>query len=375
MASPIATCRGTVLQAPSPAYQVMLPGTRHAAVPSRSCTPPELLQQRRRYFIAPPVCSASTQALGLKRLSSLSELMDDTYSAVAAFLDKAALCRVDAACRMLRDLNDGQWLALGLHTFHGLETEDGETFEGQQLSKPEERHDPKRRDDIRWKTRFGCFRRVCGLPRMIEQADEDYYFPWLMRRDVFSKPTAPSIYIEVDVIANPNNVIVALIDYEGGGGQSFTFSPDAGAVIRKRIVCESTNEAERAYIEVLPPIPAGARFHGKVGVFVCGGKVAFFRKQRICVLPGTAGAQQLETWESTGFVADLSWLEGSLVTPYIAFRGTGAYRFCIAPPLMSELPMAVEVGRLCKDSRSSCTEIAWRELNKNESAHERHAGV
>jgi hypothetical protein len=124
----------------------------------------------------------------------------------------------------------------------------------------------------------------------------------------------------VEVLVNPDNLSMAVVDFEAGGCSSVTFSPDTGAVIRERKVREAPRKVEGAYIQPLPTVPLGRRFHGLMGLFLCKGQLAFFRR---CV---AAGSEEREPWESTGFVSDLSWAEGRRLTPCLAFRDEGAYR-------------------------------------------------
>jgi hypothetical protein len=110
---------------------------------------------------------------------------------------------------------------------------------------------------------------------------------------------------------------------------------------------------EGAYIQPLPTVLPGRRFHGLMGLYLYRGHLAFFRRciggltetqetsggglERVSV-PGDA---QLGPWETTGSISDLSWAEGRRLTPCLAFRDEGAYRVrvvCVGtqPPIPLE---------------------------------------
>merc|ERR1712146_705712 len=137
--------------------------------------------------------------------------------------------------------------------------------------------------------------------------------------DVLDKHCTRGVYLEVEVVLNPDNLSMAVVDFEAGGCSSITFSPDTGAVIRERKVREAPRKVEGAYIQPLPTVLPGRRFHGLMGLYLHRGRLAFFRK---CVsgLMETqdtftatlervfnGASAQLGPWETTGFISDLSW--------------------------------------------------------------------
>jgi len=185
---------------------------------------------------------------------------------------------------------------------------------------------------------------------------------------------------------NPDNLSLALVDFEAGGCSSITFSPDTGAVIRERKVREAPRKVEGAYIQSLPSVPPGRRFKGRIGLYLYNGRLSFFRRcaggmfnlasqehatamdvgdaawignalahdaeaeQPVPVEAATAAVEAAAPaatdengfgpWESTGFISDISWAEGRL-TPCLAFRDEGAYQVQIVnvgthPPLPTE---------------------------------------
>eukprot|EP00931_Biecheleriopsis_adriatica_P100870 TRINITY_DN76111_c0_g1_i1.p1 TRINITY_DN76111_c0_g1~~TRINITY_DN76111_c0_g1_i1.p1 ORF type:complete len:417 (-),score=46.84 TRINITY_DN76111_c0_g1_i1:102-1352(-) len=307
---------------------------------------------------------------------SLAELAEGPYFVLALMLDVSSLCRADATCRLLRQLNRaniGPWRALGIRAFHGMELEREGTFE-----RPEPERSALRAGSrlklarVDWKGRYHHFK--TDVPTFctpfggreitsVAHPDEVAYFRCRLCTDVLGHEYEQGVYLEVEVVANPDNLSMAVVDFEAGGCSSVTFSPDTGAVIRERKVREAPRKVEGAYIQPLPTVPPGRPFHGLMGLFLHRGRLAFFRR---CELPceegqasgaaasGSAGQAsehvprrpatryrdvraaragadggrrpELGPWESTGFVSDLAWAEGRRLTPCLAFRDEGAYR-------------------------------------------------
>lgn len=290
----------------------------------------------------------------------LSELEDGPYFVIASFLDAASLVAADAACRLLRELNQahsGPWHALGTQTFRGLELENEGVFErGCGGSDDDDDavvvEQPRRHlAHTDWRGRFARFRAELPTFRSpfvgpeilsVEQADEIAYCRCRLRTDYLcstSSKTEVCAYLEVEVLKNPDNVSLAVVDFEAGGCSSVTFSPDTGAVIRERKVREAPRKVEGAYIQPLATITAGQGFEGSMGLYLRGGHLAFFRRHYRTT--GEGEAPELGAWETTGFVTDLSWAEGRRLTPCLAFRNEGSYQVrmvCVSstPPLMPE---------------------------------------
>merc|ERR1719188_2490817 len=99
-----------------------------------------------------------------------------------------------------------------------------------------------------------------------------------LRTDILSADSDRDVYLEVEVLANPDNVSLAVVDFEAGGCSSVTFSPDTGAVIRERKVCEAPRRVEGAYIQPLSTITNGRGFEGSMALHFHGGQLAFFRR-------------------------------------------------------------------------------------------------
>jgi hypothetical protein len=318
----------------------------------------------------PPVAALARvlpTVLQAERRRWLEELANGPYFTLASFIDQGTLCSVDAACRSLNALNGaniGPWRSLGAKKFHGIELDEAGLFERQVGSL---QHGQIRPGQVDWKKRMSRFLSEtttfsppfdCREITSVDQPDEIAYFRSRLCTDILdSRPdtdAAPALgrYVEVEVVENPNNLSMAVVDFEEGGCSSVTFSPDTGAVIRESKVQESPRKVEGAYIQTLPVVPAGRPFHGHMGMYLCAGRLAFFRR---CAapprsleagsLPNAEDAEEsvLGPWETTGFVSDLSWAEGTRLTPCLAFRDHGAYHVRIVsvgtePPFQPERP-------------------------------------
>mmetsp|Transcript_65071 Transcript_65071/g.157471 ORF Transcript_65071/g.157471 Transcript_65071/m.157471 type:complete len:381 (-) Transcript_65071:292-1434(-) len=290
------------------------------------------------------------EAAPAPRRPSLLDLAEGPCILIASHLGAADLCAIDSTCRALRELNrahGGPWCALGSRTFLGLELDGDGVFE------PIEPHGDERacasarkQARVDWKGRYARFQAevptfrdpFSGTEIMeVEQPDEIAYSRCTLRTDLLCSVSANDIYMEIEVLSNPDNVSLAVVDFEAGGCSSVTFSPDTGAVIRERKVCELPRKVQGAYIQPLTTITPGRGFEGSMGIFLSHGHLAFFRRHTA----GNEDGQELEQgpWESTGFVTDLSWAEGRRLTPCLAFRNEGPYRVrmvcvCDKPPLM-----------------------------------------
>jgi len=284
----------------------------------------------------------------------LAELAEGPYFIVAMQLDVATLCRADATCRLLKRLNRAQigpWRALGARAFHGMELERDGTFE---LGEREDDTDDivcasRKLTRVDWKGRYSRFRAEVPTFRApftgteitsVRHPDEVVYFRCRLRTDLLIDHTAEletnlGVYLEVEVLSNPDNISLALVDFEVGGCSSVTFSPDTGAVMRERKVREAPRKVKGAYIQPLSTTPPGRRFEGSMGLYLHKGHLAFFRR---CTQGEDA---ELGPWESTGFITDLVWAEGRRLTPCLAFRDEGAYRVRVVrvgsrPPLQPQ---------------------------------------
>lgn len=294
----------------------------------------------------PPSVKADSVPLGEASItglaaSTLAELSEGPYLVIAMQLDATTLCRADSTCRMLRALNRanvGPWRALGARAFYGMELERDEVFEVERddsdADDSERASGGRKHARVDWKGRFGRFRSEVATFRApftgqeitaVRHSDEVAYCRLRLRTDLLGAggPEA-GVYLEVEVISNPDNLSLAIVDFEAGGRSSVTFSPDTGAVIRERKVRESPRKVEGEYIQPLATTPPGRRFEGSMGLYLRGGHLAFFRR---CVYSGNGDCEpEVGPWESTGFITDLAWAEGRRLTPCLAFRDEGTYR-------------------------------------------------
>jgi hypothetical protein len=212
----------------------------------------------------------------------------------------------------------------------------------------------------------------------IERADEVAYCRCRLRTDLLVERPGHGVYVEMDVRANADNLSLALVDFDGGGRSSVTFSPETGAVLRERKVRELPRAIEGTYMHFLPSAPQGDRFEGIMGLYLQNGHIAFFRKWADGAAPSgdaaiapaedAAMGQEAEAngselgryrnhlleeegalpearasatepkWETTGFCTDLRWAFGPRLSLCLAFRDAGEYhvritKICHDPPI------------------------------------------
>eukprot|EP00403_Amphidinium_massartii_P008455 CAMPEP_0178426884 /NCGR_PEP_ID=MMETSP0689_2-20121128/29460_1 /TAXON_ID=160604 /ORGANISM="Amphidinium massartii, Strain CS-259" /LENGTH=368 /DNA_ID=CAMNT_0020048575 /DNA_START=1 /DNA_END=1104 /DNA_ORIENTATION=+ len=299
---------------------------------------------------SPSSASPASPARGGSSRTSLPELADGPYLVIASQLDALALARTDVVCRLLRQKNrEHPWRHLGSRAFAGLELDREGVFELIEEIYPhtDEIVAGRKFKRMDWKGRFRRFWTEVPTFRapfmgneiqMVRQQDEVAYCMGKMRTDLLDASSHSGVYLEVDVLANPDNLSLAVVDFEAGGKSSITFNPDTGAVIRERKIQESPRKVEGAYIQPLATTPATQRFQGSMGLFLHCGHLAFFRRCAAAVDSADGAAMEQGAWESTGFITDLAWAEGRQLTPCLAFRDAGAYhvrlvRMGAEPPL------------------------------------------
>lgn len=313
-----------------------------------------------------------------------SVLADGPYLVVASWLDARDLARTDAACRLLRSLNAqpfGPWQSVGDAAFFGMELDVGGgffPFEGDTSLKT--RADRGRQN---WKGRYKLFHTEAptfSAPftgneiKVVEHPDEVAYCRCRLRTDLLAARDDRGVYVEVEIRANADNLSLAVVDFEGGGRSSVTFSPETGAVLRERKVRESPRAIEGTYIHLLPAAPPGHRFEGVMGLYLRDGHLAFFRRWFVApsaatvptdgadatdedgvegqapptIAAATAAVQASAvasadvvppSWETTGFCTDLKWASGQRLSLCLAFRDDGQYNVRINrvgrhPPIM-----------------------------------------
>mmetsp|Transcript_125619 Transcript_125619/g.366978 ORF Transcript_125619/g.366978 Transcript_125619/m.366978 type:complete len:278 (+) Transcript_125619:54-887(+) len=274
-----------------------------------------------------------------------------------SFMDRRTLCRADAASRPLRVAScthGGAWRAWGRRIFHGIQL-----WEGGAAFEPEAGAERV----ACWKRRYGLFAQEVATfrppfggteIRLLEQADECAQLRCRLDAEVLADPAGPGVFLEVEVLTNPNHVTLALVDWDAGGRSSVTFSPTTGTVFRERIVGDAPRRIHGDYLQRLYAALPGVRFEGSVGLYVQGGRLAFFRRWRSCEADDFATGQPV--WETTGFVTDLSWAQGPALTPCLAFCKEGAFHVrtaCVCP----EPPMQMQ------QVPAMCDEAAWKRFD------------
>mmetsp|Transcript_45467 Transcript_45467/g.83199 ORF Transcript_45467/g.83199 Transcript_45467/m.83199 type:complete len:412 (+) Transcript_45467:63-1298(+) len=347
----------------------------------QSCTPSTLA------LACSAACSAPSR--GCPRTSAasrttLAELADGPYLLIALQLDALGLAKIDATCRLLRQLNRahvGPWRHLGARIFAGLELDRDGAFELAEQRTGGNDTDQKmlavkggrKFARVDWKGRFRRFWTMVPTFRApflgkeimtVRQADEVAYCRCRLLTDVLSDCHRLGVYLEVEVLANPDNLSLAVVDFEAGGRSSITFNPDTGAVIRERKVQELPRKVEGAYIQPLATTPPTQRFQGSIGLYLHCGHLAFFRRCSAgdgsdVQTPQNNGMLTAEegVWETTGFVTDLAWAEGRQLTPCLAFRDEGEYHVRLVR-MGSEPPLAPQRAASAYDD-SSWTLLDW----------------
>jgi hypothetical protein len=309
--------------------------------PKRNAEGPQPSSKRR----SSGKCSISYNAVG-DTFEPLSYLSDGPLMMVSNFLGYTELAAMDAACRLLLALNSrhcGPWFHAGDRAFHGTEID----IRGGLLSFDGE-HEHVSLPDLAsneafeksWKGKYALFH--LGAPtfskpfdgaeiRHVENADEVAYCSCRLRTDQLASRPNSGVYIEVEVLANADNLSLAVVDFENPGGcSSVTFSPETGAVLLERKVREEPRTIEGKYIHLLPPSP-GRHFEGTMGLYLLNGQLAFYRRwgpsSRTAIKETTS---TWAPWETTGFCTDLRWAQGPRLCTCLAFRDEGAYNVRIS---------------------------------------------
>lgn len=287
-------------------------------------------------------------------------LADGPYFVIASWLDASDLSSIDATCQQLCHLNaepGGPWRGIGSSAFFGMELDvPGGFFSFDSEHRYSRQPKPGRPN---WKFRYNLFHSetpTFSAPFWgkeileVQHPDEVAYCRCRLRTDVLVEQPERGVYVEMNVRANADNLSLALVDFDGGGRSSVTFSPETGAVLRERKVRESPRAIEGTYMHFLPSAPQGDRFEGIMGLYLQNGHIAFFRKWANGSAPTQdialtrAGVQDANaneaSWETTGFCTDLRWAFGPRLSLCLAFRDAGQYNVCITK-MCHEPPIAV----------------------------------
>ena len=168
----------------------------------------------------------------------------DPYTVISQWLGSKALGCVDCTCRTLLKLNVPAWRVLGERSYFGMELEVAGAFVPFAASSVacswKSRCELFHRELAMFSEPYGC-KEICS----VEHQDEVAYFRCRLRTDLLAD-RARGVYVEVDVNTNADNLSLAVVDFEGGGRSSVTFSPETGAVLRERKVRESPRAIEGA---------------------------------------------------------------------------------------------------------------------------------
>jgi len=262
--------------------------------------------------------------------SSFMDLLDELYFDTLHLLDVDTLRAIDVTCRHLRARNNSQlgvWRALGITNFEGMEA----GTRGFLDPRAENFGQLQKYARVDWKLRYHEFGRSLSTfctpfsGNTIADVSCDGGLANFSCRLWYDAVTESGVYLELEVVSNPDNLSLAVQDdIEEGHRGSLTFSPDTGAVIRERIVRYNPRKCEGSHVQPLTSIDDGTVFHGFIGLFFKAGKFAFFRRVRSEAVGDKEG--ELHPWECTGFVSDLeAWAKGRWIRPCVAFRDSGAY--------------------------------------------------
>eukprot|EP00929_Paragymnodinium_shiwhaense_P065242 TRINITY_DN32726_c0_g1_i1.p1 TRINITY_DN32726_c0_g1~~TRINITY_DN32726_c0_g1_i1.p1 ORF type:complete len:442 (+),score=65.26 TRINITY_DN32726_c0_g1_i1:85-1410(+) len=319
--------------------------------------------------------SAASPSSGSRRRPILPDIGDGPYFYICQFFGARTLCEIDRSCRLLLSLNRGtSWKALGIKEFFGIELKgDAPQLEGRFdiVGKVDADLSRTSRPEVDWKERYRLFaQNLLGfmspfdnggnLIDFVTRIDSVAYVRCWLDADALSVHRERGVYIEFEVADNPDNLSIALVDFDVGGCSSITFSPDTGAVIRERKVREKPRKVEGAYIQPLDAI-RGSRFHGHLGIHVRGGQLGFSRR---CSSQPLSQGGVMGPWEFTGFISDLTWADGHRLTPCLAFRDPGAYSVKLRYLRAESDSMPVEVGRQHKSKATTVpvwTGLDWEE--------------
>jgi len=207
------------------------------------------------------LCGAAPAGAGVEETVvepgvNLVDLEEDVYFTVAAFLDDGSLGHLDVTCQQLRELDralGGPWYQLRDLDF------------------------------------------LSAVPLV----------------DV-ARSTKHSASLEVEVLANPDCVSLAVVCRVAADWSYVIFDPETGSV-QVRKVCETPMRVEVSDIQLLPPANPRRRFQGSMGVRVREGRIAFFRRRCLREEP------EVGPLEFTG-------IEGRRLMACLRFGSAGPYQ-------------------------------------------------
>mmetsp|Transcript_60812 Transcript_60812/g.144911 ORF Transcript_60812/g.144911 Transcript_60812/m.144911 type:complete len:390 (+) Transcript_60812:52-1221(+) len=310
--------------------------------PASACSPESLAtsgppRKRRPLSLSKVRGAASPQLNGHSKCSlgggsQLLLLPAGVFMQITDLLSVADLGRLDETCRPLQMSNNdrlGPWQQKGNVAFQGMELEVAGTFLTFEMEQPFQGLMPRNiKSRYRW---FHGEVSTFSAPYMGDQissvktADEVAYCKCRLRKDILAEVPRSSVFLEVDVLANADNLSLAIVDFEGGGKSSVTFSPETGAVLIEHKVQEDPRVIEGMYIHLLEQAPTGSKFEGSIGLLLHDGHLAFYRRWQNARTQAREGEEKQQQWETTGFCTDLAWAVGTQLSLCLAFRDAGDY--------------------------------------------------
>lgn len=305
----------------------------------------------------------------------LLSIPDGPFASICCILDAADLCRLDASSRQLRALVGRLeiWKHYGIQRFSHMTLCDApfqeptlhmnelarvvekrrlmwctptlsrwksvakESFAGlrgrRPIPSPQAHRDRTRHTTIDWKSRCRYFvMNECAFREPFVGSRVTYLsVPDEVAYLKANLVNGAGVYCEVDVKLNADNLSLSVVDFDVGGKSSVTFSPDTGTVIKETKVQESPRIVKGFFTQSLPQTTS--RFHGRIGLYIKDGMLAFFRK----------GPLEADPWLTTNFCTSSDVLmngsqEAFSITPCLAFRDQGKYdvsvvKVCRTPPI------------------------------------------
>ena len=182
-----------------------------------------------------------------------------------------------------------------------------------------------------------------------------------VRADLIGRdPMRNGIYIEICTSQLDDLVSLSLVDFDGDGRASLTFSPEMGTVIQEERIsslASSMKTIKGKFCNILSKVEWGWSYKNEPAYialfFSLSGEVSFYRKQIAS-----------DQWESTGVISKCQdWVTGrGLITPCIAFGSAGEYNIKICK-VQTIIPFYAEVAPKPHESEYQWTDIIWSQMN------------
>jgi len=260
----------------------------------------------------------------------INTVSDEVCLSVAALLDMRSLCQLEVSCKRMHDMQcspTGPWCELGKQAFDGLEV-DFENGNGHELFTSDLSHSHHAQGLQRVATTAsqpclsGPKRRAAAFQeRAMSMRIELCRASWqcCLRMDLLDASQS-GIYVEIETLKGLDRLRFGLQGHVEKSN-SMMFVPECGLV--QEVWEWEDRERDDSYnspkfCQVMPEAPPDCFFSGKLGIYVQGGRVAFFRRWHHdpvldkAVADADDGIQEEEfrPWESSGFLTGLSWARG-----------------------------------------------------------------